>query len=297
MRSKIRRQAFTLVELLVAMAIIAMLIGLSLAGVQRVRNSAERARCLNNLRQVGLALHQYQSQTGVLPAGLRTVRAPGEFRFMGWHARLLPYVEAGHLWQQTVEAYGLEPRPFYNPPHVVLGTVVPTFTCPLDERVLYPREFRGRSVSLTSFLGVSGTDLHRRDGLLYPNSAVRFTDITDGLSNTVAAGERPPYDDNRFGWWYAGIGQRGTGSCDMILGVRELNILTTEAGGCQDGPYHFEPGRGEDFCNSFHFWSLHPGGAHFLFADGSVRFLAYSADPIMPALATRAGGEPVTVPD
>ena len=66
---------------------------------------------------------------------------------------------------------------------------------------------------------------------------------------------------------------------------------------CPRGPYHFTAGDPNDTCDAFHFWSFHSGGAHFLFCDGSVRFLAYSADPIMPALATRAGGEAVTVPD
>ena len=66
---------------------------------------------------------------------------------------------------------------------------------------------------------------------------------------------------------------------------------------CPPGPYHFVEGRFTEQCDLFHYWSPHPGGANFGFCDGSVRFLAYSADPILPALATRAGGEAVTVPD
>lgn len=65
---------------------------------------------------------------------------------------------------------------------------------------------------------------------------------------------------------------------------------------CQNGPYLFQPGDLRNNCDSFHFWSTHPGGANFAFADGSVRFLSYSADPIMPALATRSGGETVEIP-
>jgi prepilin-type processing-associated H-X9-DG protein len=112
------------------------------------------------------------------------------------------------------------------------------------------------------------------------------------------AGERPPSADFWYGWWYAGFGQAGTGSGDMLLGVRERNrggyIYTYF---CAPGPYSFSPGRFDNQCDLFHFWSPHPGGAHFLFGDGSARFLGYAADPILPALATRAGGEVAALPD
>ena len=82
----------------------------------------------------------------------------------------------------------------------------------------------------------------------------------------------------------------------MILGVRERNILLGRLGSCPPGPYQFRPGTVTNQCDMFHFWSLHDGGAHLLFADGSVRFLTYDADGILPALATRAGGEVVNWP-
>ncbi|HMF16230.1 MAG TPA: H-X9-DG-CTERM domain-containing protein [Gemmataceae bacterium] len=77
----------------------------------------------------------------------------------------------------------------------------------------------------------------------------------------------------------------------MILGVQEHNIMPITAGPCPPGTYTFEPGSISNQCDMFHFWSLHPGGASFLFADGSVHFLSYSVAPILPALASRAGGE------
>ena len=80
----------------------------------------------------------------------------------------------------------------------------------------------------------------------------------------------------------------------MVIGARERN---TSAPRCGPGPYQFQPGDFKNQCDAFHFWSPHPGGANFAFADGSVHFLTYSADAILPALATRAGGEVATVPD
>ncbi len=127
-------------------------------------------------------------------------------------------------------------------------------------------------------------------------SKVRFADIVDGTSNTLLAGERPPSPDFWFGWWYAGAGEAGTGAGDMVLGARELNVnASTYTAACPVGPYSFKPGKIQEMCDVFHFWSLHDGGANFLFCDGSVRFLTYSADSILPALATRAGGEIVSL--
>ncbi len=84
----------------------------------------------------------------------------------------------------------------------------------------------------------------------------------------------------------------------MVLGVRELNARPNfYSPPCPQGLDHFRPGDATNTCHFLHFWSWHSGGANFLFCDGSVRFLSYSADTVLPALATRAGGEPVSIPD
>jgi prepilin-type processing-associated H-X9-DG protein len=82
----------------------------------------------------------------------------------------------------------------------------------------------------------------------------------------------------------------------MILGVRVRNV-SIYGPGCGAGPFEYGPGRLDNNCGIFHFWSLHPGGANFLFADGSTRLVPYSANPLMPALATRAGGETIAAPE
>ena len=137
-----------------------------------------------------------------------------------------------------------------------------------------------------------------KDGVLYQDSRIRLGDIADGTSNTLMLGERPASADLQFGWWYAGVGQAGTGSADLVLGVREQNLQPISGGSpCGPGAYPFSQGGFNDPCAMFHFWSPHPGGANFAFADGSVRFLSYAADPLMPALASRAGGESASPPD
>ena len=148
-------------------------------------------------------------------------------------------------------------------------------------------------MAFTAYLGVEGQDFTRNGGLLFLDSRVRLADVTDGTSATLLAGERPPSANGVLGWWYAGWGQAKNGSAEMVLGVREWNVYDNT---CWPGPYFYSPGRVDNPCDAFHFWSLHSGGANFLFADGSVRFLPYSAAAVMPAVASRGGGEVVDLP-
>jgi prepilin-type N-terminal cleavage/methylation domain-containing protein len=287
-------RGFTLLELLVVIGILAVLVGLIVPAVQRVRDAAARTRCQNNLRQIGLALHQYHDSKGVLPPGVRAYGS--DYPYLSWLARILPFVEQDPVWKQAVAAYGIDPDFRDDPPHP-FASLIALYGCPAD-----PRSFQlglatgGFHVAFTSYLGVEGRNQTRQDGCLYLNSSVRLTDITDGTSNTLLVGERPPSADGVFGWWYGGQGQSQDGSADMVLGVRERNVYL--AGICPPGSAVFGPGRLTNQCDMLHFWSPHlGGGANFLIADGSVHFLSYSAAPLMPALATRGGGEGVSLPD
>ena len=293
-----RRPASTLVEVLVAVGLFAVLFGFFVPAIQRVRTAAARAGCQNHLRQLALALHGRHDSDGRFPAGTRPFRAAEPYPLLAWHTSVLGFIEQQPLDALVVATARQPGAPF---PRVRPGmdAVVRLFGCPADPRVAAPAEVAGENlrVGLTSFLGNAGLDHRRPAGVLYLDSRVRIPDVSDGLSNTLMVGERPPSFDNRYGWWCYGAGQRNTGSLDATLGVREVNRSGKGAyAGCsRSRPSHFGAGGWADPCSAFHFWSLHPGGANFAFCDGSVRFLPYSADSILPALATRAGVEVVAL--
>ena len=173
----------------------------------------------------------------------------------------------------------------------------------------------------TNYLGVSGTNAEARDGLFTADQRVRLQDVSDGTSQTLLVGERgfrkgaleaidtaEDIDNLRFGNWFSAPGQRN-GSVGVVLGTRERNFGSGKSQlpwerDCPPGPYRFGPpqrtrdatGSIREECDLFQFWSYHPEGANFLYTDGSVHFLAYGADAVLAALATRAGGEVVTPP-
>ncbi len=285
------RSGFTLLELLVVISILGLLAGLTLSGVQRVRASAARAHCANQMRQIGLALHQYHHANGRLPAG--TSGPADAMPFAAWPTRLLPYLEQSSAWTEIEAAFYREKDFLEIPPHRWLTQSMPPFACAADGRAAVPGILpSGAQRGLTSYLGVEGINSFRRDGLFFLDSAVRLADITDGASNTLAIGERPPSATFVLGWWYGGWGMDQTGSGDAVLGVRAKN--NGEYGpDCPTGPYRFQPGRVDDPCSAFRFWSLHTGGANFLLADGSVMFLRFEADDLLPARATRSGGDAI----
>ena len=319
-----RRHAFTLIELLVVMAIIAILIGLLLPAVQKIRSSADRLKCVNNLKQIGLALHGYHDLKGTLPPALYDTSSPTptlSYPYISWLSRILPFVEQSAMYARMQTDSAAYPNPWSPVPHFGLSQVMNVYKCPADSR-----EYRsqmaddGDTVAFTAYLGVNGTNLRTLDGVLYWNSRVKLLDITDGTSNTLIVGERPPSVDLVFGWWYAGAGQydpaygRYTGSSDVALGANELNLFDDNYSTMpctQPGPFAFgqvyqpagnfpqfnSPGSLANPCDQFHYWSLHGSGSNFLFGDGAVRFIPYSTpETLMIALATRAGGEPVSPP-
>jgi prepilin-type processing-associated H-X9-DG protein len=282
----VRRGAFSLVEILAVLGVISILFGLALPAVERTRESANRVRCIANMKQISLALHGYHDRTGHLPAGT-TNSLPADQRYLGWHTRLLPDIEEGPRWDEVVAAFRQDPNLTHIPPHSNAERGISLYQCPSDCRGPVARG-AGRSVGLTAYLGNTGLSRSGREGVLFTQSAIRFADVVDGASQTLLIGERPAPAEGLFGW-YGGPGLGGSGSTTSHLGVRELSD--------EDGkvycpwPTPFVPSSPASNCGYLHFWSFHPGGANFAFCDGSVRFLQYSADRMLPALSTRNGGE------
>ena len=308
------RRGFTLIELLVVIAIIAILIGLLLPAVQKVREAAARMKCSNNLKQIGLALHNYHGTYDVLPEGnhpygngvapITYNKAPYESSW-SWMNYILPYLEQDNAYRQA-KTFATSGRPngypWYNP---ACTLKMKMYTCPSDPRgeLFYPGEPGIRDQALTGYLGNSGTTATSFDGILFVNSKVKLVQITDGTSNTIMVGERPPNSNLEFGWWFAAYGYDGRGNADCVMTSNDVALANYFIAnyGCPSGAtaaskIGLQPGNPNVGCDAAHYWSYHTGGAQFLMGDGSVRMITYSNNNIIAALSTATGGETVNIP-
>jgi len=288
------RRAFSLSEVLIVIGIMGILLAISIPAIYRARSAAERTSCQARLGQIGLALYLYHGDHRALPPGCTYNERKDPLLFMSWCTRLLPYCGQDTLWRQALEGYRSTRNYLKCPPHVG-DRRQPLLVCPSEPVDMYIGPYVRQGY--THYLGSEGTNQFARNGLIYVDSKVNFAQVTDGASNTVLVGERPAYGtegmEATFGWWYASEGQDSDGSAGVALGAREF-ATNPVLHHCGPASNRFQPSRRGNVCDLLHFWSMHEGGASFLFADKSVRFLSYSADSILPALATRAGGEAVS---
>lgn len=294
------RAGFSLVELLVVIGVVGILVGLIIPAVQQVRASAARISCQNNLKQIGLALHNFHDTHGRFPPPPVPLLPDGDDKDChGWMVWILPYIDQEPLYRVSAQACALDLDPLHNPPHMGLATVIPVYVCPADSRLLVPQTDRFHiQAAFTSYIANGGavSPITKRSyaGALGDRPGSRLSQFTDGASQTFMVGERPPPDSFQAGWWYPRWwylpGLRGPNNY-LVLGARN----TGEDDGCPVLRV-FGPGRTDNPCDRHHLWALHPGGANFLFADASIHFLAYSAEPLIIPLATRNGGETVELP-
>jgi prepilin-type N-terminal cleavage/methylation domain-containing protein/prepilin-type processing-associated H-X9-DG protein len=300
------RRGFTLVELLVVIAVIGVLVALLLPAVQMAREAARRTQCVNNLKQVALAAHNYHDLLGTFPSGLCVwptpagQQKPPNNRSASLFSLMLAQFEQNALAQQWDF---LDPR--NNVTSGRTAVVLSTLVCPSD--VIAENPFRqtpkfnpsGELYGVTSYGGVGGiatfpaAEEATNDGVFFKNSSISIAHIVDGTSNTLFFAERFHVDHsydanagsfaklNSWGMWAPTTGDGGLG--DVVLGAMK-GINYKHPGGAVNATYQS--------MRVMAIGSGHPGGANLTLADGSTRFFSQTTPlPLFQHLSTRAGGE------
>jgi type II secretory pathway pseudopilin PulG len=271
------------VELLVVIAIIGILVALLLPAVQAAREAARRTNCLNNVTQIGLAVHNYEFHHETLPAGVTNATGPIRNEPQGdhtsWIVRILPYMEENAMFRRydaSAGAYGAKND-------AVRAAQIAILECPSDPQA---RLNEAGTTAQSSYAGCHhdveapiDADNH---GLLFLNSAVRYNEIDDGSSKTILLGEKP-IEPEGLGWV---SGTRAT--LRNTGGFEEPDCGAPPQEGAEEEP-------GDDTPESLFvggFGSYHPGASIFGFADGSTRYISKDIDrKTLRLLGHRADGE------
>ena len=295
------KRAFTLVELLVVIAIVAILMALLLPAVQQAREAARRVQCRANLKQIGLAMHNYHDVHQMFPINTSFTHDVGPLsRTHSWLQGILPQIE------QSALAELIDPSLSIQASRIVADRGIPLFQCPTDThdgrknlRADVPDDW---VLGVTNYKAVGGSNwgvgnfvrsetsgrfANSTDGLNEGNGVIcpgylhpvvtRFRDITDGTSNTFAVGETVA-GWTKWAWWFSFNGS--TGTCAIPLNYKPDGVSYED--------------NITDWPNNYGFMSRHTGGASFAFADGSVKLISQNIDlGVYRKLATIQGGEVV----
>lgn len=321
-------RGFTLIELLVVIAIIAILVALLLPAVQQAREAARRSQCKNALKQIGLALHNYNDVHSTMPPGYisrgvsATDPASAETALgFSWATMILPFVDQATLYEHF--DFSEDADDTHNLHHG--QTTLPMFRCPSDpsRNVFTMVDSSGATINDSSgnplqlatsnYVGIIGyASLSMTPGnpagkgILYRNSSVQFRDITDGTSNTIMAGERasehqfdssnPSMRVDANSTWYAAIPGIATRSAGMMMMPTMTEASPSLILGHVGQPAMMGMMQMHHVHNNtnhiVHFSSRHVGGSHFLLADGHVVFLSENIDyDTFRFLGTRDDGE------
>jgi prepilin-type N-terminal cleavage/methylation domain-containing protein len=318
------RSGFTLVELLVVIAIIGVLVALLLPAVQAAREAARRSQCANNLKQIGLALHNYHDVHLVFPPGIVDSNPGYNTTHQGWADNtngiawsmlVLPFMEQGPLYDRVKsETSGFARHwerdlGWASAPIPAAREGIPTYNCPSDTMHLINSK-RG-NFGKTNYLGNSGNSAAvDRRGIFWPNSAVRIRDIRDGTANTAMVVERT--GTTSMGRNCGEIGVSPAGATQLIqcnwnaglwIGARAigstvawhpgLNTTDTDSFGGANLTYMINRSN-RDWGPSWGNGSDHPGGLQMVLCDGSVRFVSETIDMLTYRhLRWRESGQPL----
>jgi prepilin-type N-terminal cleavage/methylation domain-containing protein/prepilin-type processing-associated H-X9-DG protein len=313
-RSGPRAVGFTLIELLVVIAIIAVLIALLLPAVQAAREAARRMTCTNNLKQIGIALHNYHdTHRAFAPGYLSHWKQDGGDagtaeddigHGWGWASQILPYLEQPAVFNAI--NFGLTMT--YRANDTAQLIRFDTYLCPSDgPKQLIPVRNQENTetvytVASANYVGMYGTGEigeapGRGNGMFFRNSRLSFQDITDGSSQTLMVGERS-YNLSYVTWTGRAIGGWLFTTASFEGGTNTFHPDPEESFTMVLGPVGLEDGLrtpNHPMAHVEDYWSHHPGGVNFLFADGHVGFLKNSINPTpWRSLATRAGGEVIS---
>ena len=280
---------FSLVELLVVIAVIGVLVSLLLPAVQAARSAARRISCDNNLKQLGIGLHNYESAVRRMPPGYVYKPGPqGNHAGFGWGAMLLPYVE-----QTAVHAQVDFSRPVFDSRNGSIREMhLPLFLCPEDTVSNGSFvEMASEKYAMASYVASFGPpDLddtqEKREGLFSRNGGTRFAEVLDGLSNTLACGERQNGPFRKSGVH----GPHFSYETTWIGAVRDIADPSDDHGHM----VLFQTGStpNSEFSDDRDVSAPHVGYANFLFGDGSVRLLTEEIDlKVYQSLSTKAGSE------